>query len=107
MTTASSYRLAQDAQKRARRAGFQLAVHENAFTVVPLKGMSNRFLKMSWGARYHTLEEAMAFCDGWYLLERCLQRKAGMGVKEVSDRMEQHRVMTALRGKGRRKDDGV
>lgn len=108
MTTTSEYRLAQDAQNRAKRAGFTLVAHESRFSIVPRTGMGNRLMALPWSASYPTLEEAMAFCDGWYQLERALQRKAGMGAKEVGERMEQHAVLTALRGKGRRKrDDGI
>lgn len=108
MTSASDYRLVEEARKRAKRAGFQLCVFENSFGIVPATGMGIRLMPLPWSARYQTLEEAMAFCDGWQVLERNLQRKAGMGARELGDRMEQHKVLTALRGKGRRKrDDGI
>lgn len=108
MTSASDYRFMQEAHKRARRAGFQLCILESSFGLVPIMGAANRLMSLPWSAKYQTLEEAMAFCDGWYQLERTLQRRAGIGVKEISDRMEQHRVLLALKGKGRRKkDDGI
>lgn len=102
MISASDYRLVEDAHKIARKAGFQLCVQDHGFLLVPRSKMGNRLMPLPWGVRHDTLEEAMAYCDGWATLERALQRKAGMGAKEVSDRMEQHRVLTALKGKGRR-----
>lgn len=107
MTTVYEFRLVQEAQKRARRAGFTLVDGVHKFKLVPRSGMGNRLMPLPWGATYVTLEEALAFCDGWYQLERALQRRAGMGVKEVGERMEQHAVLTALKGKGRRKRDGI
>jgi hypothetical protein len=107
MTTVYEFRMVQESQKRAKRAGFTLVDGVHEFKLVPRTGMGVRLMALPWQASYETLEEAMAFCDGWYQLERALQRKAGMGAKEVGERMEQHAVLTALKGKGRRKRDGI
>lgn len=99
MVSPDGYRLVSDAAKRLRKSGFNLAVYGTTFGVIPARGSAMHLLPRTWDRRFATLEEAIAFCEGWALMEKALFRKAGMDMAELKERVSQQKVMDALKSK--------
>ena len=98
MISVSQYEKVKQAETDARRAGFDLEVKHGAFQLKPVKGMA-AVLSPTIGKTFHDLDDVFLFIDGWRSLETLLAKKAGFTVAEIRDRIEQQRVMNALKGK--------
>lgn len=99
MVNPDQYRLVRLAVERIRNMGFNLIAHSNSFSIVPARRAAMHVLPISWDKKFATLEETIAFCEGWYLMERQISKKCGFDLKEVKSRVEQQRVLNALKGK--------
>lgn len=102
MINASQYAQAMQAASFAKKAGFDMEVTGNRFTLKPNNGVAAILLKDETAIQYDNLENAVAFLRGWEAAARHLASLAGIDVADVKSRVEQQKVADTLAGKRRK-----